>query len=203
MLLYGCGGHSKVVADCLAIQGIQIVGVFDDTPIGNTHYGIKVIGTYQPYISPTIPMIISIGDNVSRQRISNKVQHSYGKTFHGSAVISPTAQWDVGTVIFASSVIQSDTVIGRHVIINSGAIIEHDCEIKDFVHISPQATLCGNVTIGKGTWVGAGAVIMQGLTIGDWCIVGAGAVVIENIPDYSLVMGVPGVIVKKLQPIDL
>jgi acetyltransferase EpsM len=58
--------------------------------------------------------------------------------------------------------------------------------------------LCGNIRIGVGTQVGACATIIPNIRIGKWCKIGAGAVVTKDIPDYSVVVGVPGIIIKKI-----
>ena len=54
--------------------------------------------------------------------------------------------------------------------------------------------------IGNNTLIGMGAVILNGVKIGDNCLIGAGALITENkvIPDGSLVMGMPGKIVRQL-----
>ncbi|MEK9641894.1 MAG: gamma carbonic anhydrase family protein [Paracoccaceae bacterium] len=54
--------------------------------------------------------------------------------------------------------------------------------------------------IGNNTLIGMGAVILNGARIGNNCLIGAGALITENkvIPDGSLVMGVPGKIVREL-----
>lgn len=54
------------------------------------------------------------------------------------------------------------------------------------------------VIIGDNTWIGARAVILPGVTIGNCRVVAAGSVVIHDIPDYSLVAGVPAIEIKKL-----
>ena len=51
--------------------------------------------------------------------------------------------------------------------------------------------------IGNDVWIGAGAIILEGITIGDGAVVGAGAVVTKDVPDYSIVVGVPARIIKK------
>jgi acetyltransferase-like isoleucine patch superfamily enzyme len=56
------------------------------------------------------------------------------------------------------------------------------------------------VLIKKGAYIGAGAIILQGVSIGKLSVVGAGAVVTKNVPDFSLVMGVPARIVRSLIP---
>ena len=55
-------------------------------------------------------------------------------------------------------------------------------------------------TIGDNSLIGMGATILNGAKIGKNCLIGAGALITENkeIPDGSLVMGVPGKIVRPL-----
>ena len=96
----------------------------------------------------------------------------------------------------ANAVINSSVKIGRHCIVNSGAVVEHDSIIKDFVHISLSATITGNVHIGEGTHIGAGAIVIPGVSIGKWVTVGAGAVILNDLPDFSVVVGNPGKVIK-------
>lgn len=58
------------------------------------------------------------------------------------------------------------------------------------------------VIIGKNTWIGASAIILPGITIGNFCVVAAGSVVTKDVPDYTVVAGVPAKIIKKLNPKD-
>jgi acetyltransferase EpsM len=61
-----------------------------------------------------------------------------------------------------------------------------------------NVSVSGNVSIGEGTLIGTGAVILPNIKIGKWCKIGAGAVVTKDIPDYSVVVGVPGKIIKQI-----
>ena len=56
------------------------------------------------------------------------------------------------------------------------------------------------VKIGSGSWLGAHAVILPGATLGRNVVVAAGAVVRGEIPDHSVVAGVPGRIVRRWTP---
>jgi carbonic anhydrase/acetyltransferase-like protein (isoleucine patch superfamily) len=65
--------------------------------------------------------------------------------------------------------------------------------------IGHKAMLHG-CTIGDGSLVGMGATILNGAVIGKGCLIGAGALIPEGkvIPDGSLVMGMPGKVVREL-----
>jgi serine acetyltransferase len=53
------------------------------------------------------------------------------------------------------------------------------------------------VTIGADSWIGSGAVILPGAKIGRHVVVGANSVVRGEIPDFSVVVGVPGRVVRR------
>lgn len=65
--------------------------------------------------------------------------------------------------------------------------------------IGHKAMLHG-CTIGDGSLVGMGATILNGAVIGKGCLIGAGALIPEGkvIPDGSLMMGMPGKVVREL-----
>jgi UDP-2-acetamido-3-amino-2,3-dideoxy-glucuronate N-acetyltransferase len=46
--------------------------------------------------------------------------------------------------------------------------------------------------IRRGATIGANATVVCGVTLGRYCFVAAGAVVSRDVPDYALVIGVPG-----------
>jgi acetyltransferase-like isoleucine patch superfamily enzyme len=51
------------------------------------------------------------------------------------------------------------------------------------------------IHIGDGAWIGAGAIVLQGVTVGEGAIVAAGAVVTKDVPPYTMVAGVPAVVI--------
>ncbi len=55
------------------------------------------------------------------------------------------------------------------------------------------------VRIGSGSWIGHGAIVLPGTTIGRNVVVAAGSVVRGDIPDHSVVAGVPGRVVRRLE----
>jgi acetyltransferase-like isoleucine patch superfamily enzyme len=64
--------------------------------------------------------------------------------------------------------------------------------------IDQQGVSTSPVVIGDDVWIGANAVILPGVTIGRHCVVAAGAVVTKDVPDNTIVAGVPAKIIKKV-----
>lgn len=194
--VFGASGHGKVVIDVLKSNSMIVGFIVDDNPKCDEIAGIKIVLTNDHKFLNDEKVIIAIGNNKVRKLVSKRFDVSYEKTIHSSAVISEYSSIDEGTVVMAGVCVNFDATIGKHCIINTGSVIEHDCLINDFVHISPGVSMAGNVDIGEGTHIGIGATIIQGVKIGKWATIGAGAVVIKDIPDYAVVVGNPGKIIK-------
>jgi acetyltransferase-like isoleucine patch superfamily enzyme len=56
----------------------------------------------------------------------------------------------------------------------------------------------GYIEIDDDAWLGTGCIILPDVRIGKGAIVGAGAVVTKNVPDFTVVAGVPAKIIKRL-----
>lgn len=194
--LYGASGHAKVVLDILFSNDLKVVSILDDNPKFIELSNTPVIQTKQFKFSPEQEFIISIGDNSIRKKIVESNKWKYYTAVHSDATVSDFASIDLGTVVMPQAVINSEAKIGKHCIVNSRSVVEHDCVLADYVHVSPNASLAGNVTIGEGTQIGIGASVIQGITIGKWATIGAGAVIIKDVPDYAVVVGNPGKIIK-------
>lgn len=199
ILLYGASGHAKVICSICESLSLVIEAIFDDNCEIDNLYQYNVKHKYDKNYKTDLPLLISIGSNKVRKMISQQIVHSFTTLIHPSSIVDVSVNFGVGTAIFHSATIQRDSLIGNHCIINTNASIDHDCFIDDYVHISPSATLCGNVQVGEGTHIGAGATILPNIKIGKWCVIGGGAVITKDIPNYSLVVGVPGKIIKMLQ----
>ena len=196
MLIFGAGGHAKVIISCLEASGEKIEAIFDDDLSKTEISGYFLAGQYNPDILQDQAIIIAIGNNLIRSQIARKVYHQLGKVFHPSCIIDRTAKIGDGTVVLQGSIIQADSVIGNHVIVNTKASIDHDCKISDYVHIAPGVTICGNVHVGEFTLIGAGTTVIPNINIGSYCTIAAGSVITTDIPNYSIVRGNPAKIIK-------
>jgi len=189
MILYGAGGHAKVVAEAIRASGKTINYIFDDAAISFS--GIPV-GPYDAQKLPEEALILSIGNNEQRKLVSEHVRHPFGIAIHPLCSLSEQAAFGVGSVAFQYTVIQPGVSIGKHCIINTAAIVEHDCSLENFIHIGPGSVLCGNVSIGEGSLVGANSTVLPNIKIGRWVVIGAGSVITTDIPDGAVIAGNPG-----------
>ena len=195
MIVIGTGGHAKVISNILTLTNIKLAAYYDDRNIKN--FLSKNVFSPVKTIPEESDAIIAIGNNRIRERISKAHPNlNYKIAIHPRTIIDRSVFIDDGSVIMASVTINHSTKIGRHCIINTSSSIDHDCKIGNYVHISPGAVLCGGVTASEGAQVGARAVICPNIKIGKWAVIGAGAVIIKDVPDYAVVVGNPGKILK-------
>lgn len=93
--------------------------------------------------------------------------------------------------------------IGENSNVQDGSVLHTDpgspLTIERDVTIGHMVMLHG-CTIGAGSLVGIGSIILNGAKIGKGCLIGANSLIAENkeIPDYSMVLGSPGKIVRTL-----
>lgn len=103
--------------------------------------------------------------------------------------------------------VANDVVIGDNVKIQNNVSLYTGTIVEDDVFLGPSCVLT-NVTnprsqvsrqslyeqtrLRRGCTIGANATVVCGITIGRYAFVAAGAVVAKDVPDYALMIGVPG-----------
>lgn len=205
LLIWGGGGHGKVVADLVRAVGGIVIGFVDAAPeklgqpvepgggyvvLAQDDLIARVKGGALP--DGVDAVALAVGHNATRLACLGALGGGAASALvHPSVVISPSAQLGRGTVVFPAAVVNAAARIGDAAIINSGAIVEHDCVVGDGAHVSPGAVLTGGVSVGARSWIGAGATVVPGVRIGADVVVGAGAVVLRDVPDGATVAGVP------------
>jgi acetyltransferase-like isoleucine patch superfamily enzyme len=111
---------------------------------------------------------------------------------------------------------------GKHTKIGKNVFINFDCvfldlggiTIEDNVQIAPKVSLLSEghpvswenrhsllvapIHIKKNAWIGANATILQGVTVGENAIVASGSIVLNDVPDNTIVGGIPAKILKTI-----
>jgi acetyltransferase EpsM len=206
ILLYGAGGHSKVVVDVVEKEGkYDIAGIIDDKHElqGRSYCGYRVIGGFDRLREKdckSCMIVIAIAYNNIRERLYKRVEllgYDFVSVIHPSAQIARDVLINHGTMIMANAVINTNTEIGKGAVINTGVIIEHDCKIGDFSHIASGAHIAGAVTVGESSFIGIGSCIIEFTRIGKKSVIGAGAVVIDDIPGNVTAVGIPAKVIMR------
>ncbi len=197
MHIIGANGHAKVIIDILAVCNVEISGIWDDNRDIKVLNNFPVNGSIAEFSKlNTDQFIIAIGNNIVRKRIAERLMQPKLLAMHPTSAIASSVVLGAGTVLMANTSINANARIGDYVIINTNASVDHDCKIANFVHVSPQVGLAGAVEVGEGTHIGIGASVIQGIKIGKWATIGAGTVIIKDVPDYAVVVGNPGKVIK-------
>jgi len=196
--IFGASGHGKVVTDCITSNDESVTAFFDDAPNNSSWSTIPIHHSNSlPDANPENEIIIAIGSNSVRKKVSARLNDfNFFKVVHNYAIVASNVCIEQGTVVLPNVVINSDAYIGKHCIINTSSVIEHECKIGDFVHVGPKAVLGGNVRVEEGVLIGIGAILTPGVIIGKWATIGAGTVILNDVPDYAVVVGNPGKIIK-------
>src|ERR1700730_17499013 len=202
VVVWGAGGHGKVMIDALLAMGTcEVVGVFDDDDAiaDRDILGIPVLTSIGRIAELARKYdfgggAIAIGDNFARDRKFREIRAArlrIPNVIHPSAHVSRFIRLGEGVAILAGATINPGTTIEDNVCVNTAASVDHDNYLERSCHIFPNATLTGGVRINEFAYVGSGAVIAPNLTVEKYSYVGAGAVVLANVAEGTVVFGAP------------
>lgn len=141
----------------------------------------------------------------------NKIQHRFmrGTRISSSAYITDKSKLDIGDNVWVNHNARIDASgrvkIGDGCQIGYGAmILSHSSHMAIRLNGSAYIKMDINerlgyihksVEIGEYTFIGGGSAIMPGVKVGKGCVVGVNSVVTKDIPDYSIVAGVPAKVI--------
>jgi acetyltransferase-like isoleucine patch superfamily enzyme len=146
--------------------------------------------------------------------VSSQASIGVGSKIWHLAQVREFAQLGANCIIGRGAYIGTGVRLGDNCKVQNYALVYEPAKLSDGVFIGPAVVLTNDtypravnpdgslknaddwvhvgVTIGKGASIGARAVCVAPVKIGAWATVAAGAVVVKDVPDYGLVVGVPG-----------
>lgn len=204
ILIFGAGGHSKVLVDIIKKEKkYKIAGFIDSNyTVGHKVLDYEVLGSEND-LNEIIKKkniyggVIGIGDNYKRCNVEKKI-NKLSKNFifvnciHPSSNIAYDVKLGVGNVIMAGATINTSSEIKNHAIFNTNCSIDHDNEIESFSSIAPNAVTGGNVSVGEFSVIGIGATVKHNISIGHNCIIGASSYINSDTKPNSVYFGIPG-----------
>jgi len=209
LVIVGAGGLGREVAWLVADINRQksewdFKGFVDDGVQGNTVEGYPVLGPVEHLYDMSLDIwtVVAIADSRVRMKFVQQII-SQGRKLatlvHPSVSMSDYVEIGAGSIICSGTVITTNVTLGQAAIINPGCFIGHDTELQNYVSLMPAANLAGEVKVGEGCYFGLNSCVINRTTIGEWSIIGAGAAVVDNIPAYSLAVGVPARVIKEVK----
>jgi sugar O-acyltransferase (sialic acid O-acetyltransferase NeuD family) len=210
-VIFGAGGHGRVVADAALAQGrwgrVRVTDR-DAGRVGQVLWAGLVVEAAEEAIAGSGEVHVAIGSAVAREREARALsvgfdaslshRHPTGNTMlplatviHPDATVSQHAEIGAGCFLAAQSVVAPGARLGVSVIVNHGAVVDHDAQVGDFTHVAPLAALGGGVQVCRRVLVGAGARLLPGVRVADDVVIGAGAVVRDSIEHAGVYAGVP------------
>ena len=164
-------------------------------------YPIEIINNINDYKpNPEEKLVMSIADTKVRKKIVNlllKRGAEFYTLIYPSTIIGQNVIIGQGSIICPNCILANDSKIGNFTIINTYSNIGHDVDIGDYNSVFPMAGIMGNAETNKGCTIGTGATIIPKIKIGMNAIVGAGSVVIRNVAANTTVFGNPAKKIKQ------
>lgn len=195
LVIFGAGGHGRVVADAALRSGgwSRIVATDRDAArcTGELLPGVPLLPLDTALALPQALVHVAIGSAGHREREAAPLAGRLATVVHPQACVSRFAVIEPGCFVAAQSVVAPGARLGTAAIVNHGAVVDHDVEVGAFSHLAPRATLGGGARIGTGVLVGAGATVLPLLEVCEGAVVGAGAVVRSAIRQPGTYAGVP------------
>lgn len=200
IIVIGDGGHAKVVIDIIKdMNEFEIVGI-TSTSDQTVFRGYPILGNdsildKDEYKDCVLAMGLGgFKDNIMREKVFNLIKskgYCFANIIHPSAVISKTARFGEGIVVFPGVVINTDVEIGNNSIIATSSSIDHETIIGNHVLVSAGVTVGAYSVIKDGALLALGSKVISGITIGQNSLIAAGAVVTKHVEDNKKVFGIP------------
>ncbi|MFL5318542.1 MAG: acyltransferase [Myxococcaceae bacterium] len=159
--------------------------------------GVQLDLSGRPRLPDLVHVRLCLGDRV---KISGQSSFSGAKNAEVTAVIHVGDDSSIGSG--ASLCAGTWIKIGRHVLIAGDCFVSGDPghpqdPIARISEAAPTSAL-GRIEIGDHVWLARGAAVLGNVRIGEGAIIGARAVVTRDVPDYAVVVGNPGKVVRRL-----
>lgn len=191
LILFGCGGHSRSVADIVLANESEASLVFVDPNARENEsiYGFPVV---RELAVGDEPVFLAIGDNARRrEKLEELGMVNLVSVVSARAHIGHRARVGAGCFVGNFCHIGPEAVIGRNTIINNAAVVEHEVVVGEHCHVGPNATISGRCRIGDEVFVGVGATIKDYVTVCPRVTIGAGATVVKDISEAGIYIGCP------------
>ncbi|MEH7451622.1 hypothetical protein [Gottfriedia acidiceleris] len=174
LLILGAGGHGKVVKEtAVAMGSFERIDFLDD----KSELAIGECKDYKQFTSDYTHAFVAIGNNEQRMKWLEElieVGFQIPVLMHPTAYKSPIARVDLGSIICAKAVVNTNAELEKGCIISIGALVDHDS------------------FVGEGSHINSGAIVKAGCRVDRLMKLDAGIVYsnAKKLKEYSFEVGV-------------
>lgn len=209
ILIVGAGGFGREVLlwarDAWPEHVDRIAGFLSDDPRRLDRFctGLEILGSVEGYEKRQGDyLLLGIGVPYARHMVADRLA-SRGAEFvtlvHPRSVVAKSARIGKGSIVCPGAIVSDSSALGRCVLVNYHASLGHDATAGDYAVLSPYATLGGGATVGNDVFLGLHASVGPGKTVGARSKVSANSCVLSDTPSDSIIYGVPGRIVPRIE----
>lgn len=202
IVIIGAGGFGRelheMLWDCVNHDQYRFKGFLAKDPEDLSAYGVNAPildhpDRYQP--EPSDRFLLAIGDMDVRRRIVEALVSKGGQfmtLIHPKSVIARTARVGQGAVIYPFTIIMNQAVVDDYVHLSIYASVGHDARVGKYSLMAPYATLNGFSVIDEEVYMSTHSTVAPEKQVGRRSKVSANSAVMQDVPENSLVHGVPG-----------
>ncbi len=119
---------------------------------------------------------------------------------HPTSYVEKSALLQEGSIVLVDCTIDMDARIGENVLLDFRCFVAHHVKIGSHTYCGAAVNLAGNAEIGECCFLGINTTCIDGVSVGRNVQTAAGSVVTKDVPDHSLIAGVPAVVRKTRSP---
>lgn len=202
LLIYGAGGLAKEVYDIVArtysdkYEKIYFIDDFVEESnfyLSETIHFDSILNMFKDEMD-SLEGVVAVGEPSYREMLTKKFEDagvSMATIIDKTALISPTAKIEKGSIICEFATIHANVYIGHSCLIQPYCDVGHDIVFGDFSVMSSNCAPGGASIFGKRVYMGMNATSKEKISIGDDAIVGMGAVVFRDVDSGATVVGNP------------
>lgn len=199
IIIVGAGGHAAELTDYLNYTNnikrlYEIMGYIDDDKniYSQYKYDSAYLGDIKNHeVKKDAKYLLAIANLKYRRNIAAALLTKGAKFIsfiHPTAIISPSAIIDEGTVVSHNSSVGPNAKIGKFNLLNSRCTIGHDTTIGEFNFISPQTAISGHTKIGNDNLFGTNSATIPSISVGNNNTIAAGMVIFKDVDNDNIVI---------------
>ena len=157
--------------------------------------------SYQPTANDRF--VLAIGNMEARQRTVEALVEKGARFLtlvHPLAVVAPSAVLEPGAIVYPFACVSNNARLGMCAKLNYYASVGHDTTLGKYCLLAPYATVNGFGVLEDSVYMSTHSTVAPQVHVGRASTISANSAAMNDVPPESLVFGVPGRVVRRVNP---